>query len=76
MIAVTHGARVYTAAVDCGRAKPKDKREATIIGQAAGPAPWREVLEWRNYFSVQSSASWKLVDPFLETGGLSKLGLL
>ena len=29
---------------------------------------WREVPEWRNYFSVQSSASvWKLVNLFLET---------
>jgi len=27
MITVTRGARVYTAVVDCGRAKPKDKRD-------------------------------------------------
>jgi hypothetical protein len=38
MIAVTCGARAYTAVVDCGRAELKDKHEAhdpIIIGQAA-----------------------------------------
>jgi hypothetical protein len=57
MIAVACGARFYTAALDCGGATPKDNAKLanqTIVGQSAGSAPWREVLEWINYFSVQS----------------------